>query len=82
MSKLILKSSVGFTDSAEVGAYLQRGESIVFQEGEADDWHQQELDAEGVVLRVVGVPEAHVDQVHGGIGHGQEHHLVAESQGL
>lgn len=61
-----------------MGAHLQRGESIVFQEGEANDWHQQELDAEGVVLRVVAVPEAHVDQIDGGIGHGQEHNLTAE----
>lgn len=63
------------TDSPGVGAHLHRGEGVVLQEGEADDRHQQELDAEGVVLRVVAVPEAHVDQVDGGVGHGQEHHL-------
>lgn len=62
----------------ELGTNLQRRESIVFQKWEADDWHQQELDAEGVVFRVVAVPEAHVDQIDSGIGHGQEHNLKAE----
>lgn len=58
--------------------YLQWGERIVFQEGQPDDWHQQELHAESVILRVVRIPEAHVDQVHSSIGQRQEHHLRAE----
>lgn len=81
MHLTILRSSGDRNGSPEAGAHLQWDEGIVFQEGEADDWHQQELDAEGVVLRVVAVPEAHVDQVHGGVRHGQEHHLVRELQG-
>lgn len=55
--------------------YLHWGESIVFQKGQADDWHQQKLHTERVILRVVCVPEAHVDHVDSGIGQSQEHHL-------
>lgn len=58
--------------------YLQWVEGIVFQEREPGDRHQQELHAECVVFRVVCVPEAHVDQVHGGVGQSQEHHLRAQ----
>lgn len=59
--------------------YLHWGESVIFQERQPDDRHQQELHTERVVLRVVFVPEAHVDQVHGSIGQSQEHHLRAQS---
>lgn len=60
--------------------YLHWGKRIVFQEGESDDRHQQELYTECVILWVVCVSEAHVDQVHSGIGQSQEHHLRAESK--
>lgn len=55
--------------------YLQRSESVVFQEGEPDDRHQQELHSKRVICRVKCVPEADVDQVDGGVGQSQEHHL-------
>lgn len=55
--------------------YLQWSESVVFQEGEPDDRHQQELHSKRVICRVKCVPEADVDQVDGGIGQSQEHHL-------
>lgn len=61
-------------------AYLHGCEGVVLQEGQADDRHQQELHAERVVLRVVAVPKAHVDQVHGGVGQSQEHHLGTGSE--
>lgn len=59
--------------------HLQGGKRVVLQEGQPDDRHQQELHAERVVLRVICVPEAHVDQVHGSIGQSEEHHLRAGS---
>ena len=58
--------------------YLHWGESVVFQEGKSDDRHEQELNAERVVVRAVRAPQAHVDQVHSGIGQSEEHHLRAE----
>ncbi len=67
-------------DTVWVLLYLHWGKSIVFQEWEPDDRHQQELHTERVVLWVERVPEAHVDQVAGSVGQSQEHHLRAEQE--
>ena len=37
-------------DTVRVLIYLHWGESVVLQEGQSDDWHQQELHTESVVL--------------------------------
>jgi len=37
--------------------------------------HQQEFDAERIVIVVIGGLKLHVHQIHGGTGRGQEQHL-------
>lgn len=44
------------------------GKVVVDEEGEATDWHDEELGAERVVVSVVRCLEFHVDEVDGGVG--------------
>lgn len=54
---------------------LQGSETIVLQEGEANDWDQEKLQAERVILTVKRFPEFSIDHVHCDIGAEEENQL-------
>lgn len=58
--------------------YLQGSEAIVLKEGEANDWDQKKLQAEGVILTVKRFPKFPIDHVHCDIGAEEENHLKGE----
>lgn len=55
--------------------YLQGGETVVLQKGQACDRDQQELEAKGVILTVKCFPEFHIDHIHGDVGTNQKNDL-------
>ena len=58
--------------------YLQRSETVVFKEGEANDWDQKKLQAECVILTVKCFPEFPIDHVHCDGGTEEKNHLKRE----
>jgi len=54
---------------------LQWSKGIVLQKGQASHRNQQELHTERIVVRIKGVPKAHVYQVYRSVGQSQEHYL-------
>lgn len=58
--------------------YLQGGETVVLEEGEADDWDQKKLQAECVVLTVKSFPKFPIDHVHCDVGTEEKNYLKME----
>lgn len=65
--------------SLEPFSYLQRSETIVLKEGEANDWDQKKLQAECVILTVKRFPKFPVDHVHCHIGTEEKNNLKREA---
>lgn len=58
--------------------YLQGSETVVLKKGEANDWDQKKLQAEGVILTVKRFPKFPIDHVHCDIGTEEKNHLKRE----